>query len=259
MIKLASNAFLADQDLLHQRDRQRLRGGRGGRRATSPAGWASTIASARSSCRPGSATAEAASPRTSPRSSSWPANTGYHFQLLNAVIEVNELQKRRVIGKLSSHLGSLVGQARGAARARLQAQHRRHARGATSLVLAARLEGEGARSSPTTRSRWAGPPRRCRTVEMCDSALEALDGADAAVLVTEWPEFAELDWAEAAKRMARPLLVDGRNFLDAGALRGAGFDYEGIGREVEVSRGRRGLIGCRRSSWSAARGRGCGR
>ena len=45
--------------------------------------------------------------------------------------------------------------------------------------------------------------------------MEALDGADAAVLVTEWPEFAELDWAEAAERMARPLLVDGRNFLDA--------------------------------------------
>ena len=49
---------------------------------------------------------------------------------------------------------------------------------------------------------------------MAASALEALEGADAAVLVTEWPEFAELDWAEAAARMARPLLVDGRNFLD---------------------------------------------
>jgi UDPglucose 6-dehydrogenase len=72
-------------------------------------------------------------------------------------------------------------------------------------------------------------------VEMCDSALAALDGADAAVLVTEWPEFAELDWGDAAKRMARPLLVDGRNFLDAGTLRGAGFEYEGIGREVEAS------------------------
>ena len=51
--------------------------------------------------------------------------------------------------------------------------------------------------------------------------MEALEGADAAVLVTEWPEFAELDWAEAAKRMARPLIVDGRNFLDPeGAARG---------------------------------------
>jgi UDPglucose 6-dehydrogenase len=50
------------------------------------------------------------------------------------------------------------------------------------------------------------------------------------VLVTEWPEFAEIDWAEAAKRMNRPLLVDGRNFLDPEAVRAAGFVYEAIGR-----------------------------
>ena len=66
------------EDLLHQRDRQRLRGGRAPTCATSPAGSASTIGSARSSCRPGSAGAVAASARTSPRSSSWrrtPATT----------------------------------------------------------------------------------------------------------------------------------------------------------------------------------------
>ena len=67
---------------------------------------------------------------------------------------------------------------------------------------------------------------------MCDSALQALEGANAAVLVTEWPEFAELDWAEVANRMARPLIVDGRNFLDAETLAAAGIEYEGIGRSV---------------------------
>ena len=70
--------------------------------------------------------------------------------------------------------------------------------------------------------------------ELADSALEALDGADAAVLVTEWREFAELDWAEVARRMARPLIVDGRNFLDAKVLAAAGFEYEGIGKKLEV-------------------------
>ena len=72
---------------------------------------------------------------------------------------------------------------------------------------------------------------------MAGSALEALDGADAAVLVTEWREFAELDWAEAAARMARPLIVDGRNFLDPAALRAAGFEYEGIGKASQVAPG----------------------
>ena len=121
-------------------------------------------------------------------------NTGYHFQLLNAVIEVNELQKRRVIGKLQKHLGSLVGK-QVALLGLAFKPDTDDMREASSLVLAARLEGEGARCAPTTRS-----PRSAAgellPVEMADSALEALEGADAAVLVTEWPEFAELDWAE---------------------------------------------------------------
>jgi UDPglucose 6-dehydrogenase len=70
-------------------------------------------------------------------------------------------------------------------------------------------------------------------VELRDSAMEALEGADAAVLVTEWSEFAELDWGEAASRMANPLLIDGRNFLDPKKLVSAGFAYEGIGRATE--------------------------
>ena len=141
------------------------------------------------------------------------ANSGYHFQLLSAVIEVNELQKRRVIKKLTNHLGSLVGK-RVALLGLAFKPHTDDMRGASSLVLAARLHGEGATVSaydPVAMGRAKG---ELPEVEMCDSALAALDGAAAAVLVTEWPEFAELDWAEAAGRMARPLLVDGRNFLD---------------------------------------------
>jgi UDPglucose 6-dehydrogenase len=156
-------------------------------------------------------------------------NSGYHFQLLNAVIEVNELQKRRVVGKLKKHLGSLADR-RIALLGLAFKPDTDDMRDASSLVLAARLEGEGAEAVAydpiaADRARILLP-----TVELAHSALEALDGADAAVLVTEWPEFAELDWREAAARMARPLLVDGRNFLDPDALRAAGFEYEGIGR-----------------------------
>jgi len=158
------------------------------------------------------------------------ANSGYHFQLLNAVIEVNELQKRRVIKKLTSRLGSLVGK-RIALLGLAFKPHTDDMRGASSLVLAARLDGEGATVSAYDPVAMERASAELPEVEMCDSALQALEGADAAVLVTEWPEFAELDWSEAAALMARPLLVDGRNFLDAEALRAAGFEYEGIGRE----------------------------
>jgi UDPglucose 6-dehydrogenase len=156
-------------------------------------------------------------------------NSGYHFQLLNSVIEVNELQKRRVVGKLRKHLGSLLGK-RIALLGLAFKPDTDDMREASSLVLAARLQGEGAQVVACDPVAVNQATELLPAVSMRESALDALDGADAAVLVTEWPEFAEIDWAEAAGRMARPLLIDGRNFLDPQALRSAGFTYEGIGR-----------------------------
>jgi UDPglucose 6-dehydrogenase len=156
-------------------------------------------------------------------------NTGYHFQLLNAVVEVNELQKRRVVQKLTRHLGSLADR-RVALLGLAFKPDTDDMRDAASLVLAARLEGEGARVAgydPVAAETAAGA---LPGVELAGSALEALEGADAAVLVTEWPEFAELDWVEVARRMATPLIVDGRNFLDPEKVRAGGLVYEGVGR-----------------------------
>ncbi|HEU5143198.1 MAG TPA: UDP-glucose/GDP-mannose dehydrogenase family protein [Solirubrobacterales bacterium] len=158
-------------------------------------------------------------------------NTGYHFQLLNAVIEVNELQKRRVVQKLLAHLGSLAGR-KVALLGLAFKPHTDDMREASSLVLAARLQGEGAEVSAYDPVANEAAQGQLTGVELRDSALDALDGADAAVLVTEWPEFRQLDWGAAAARMARPLLVDGRNFLDPQQMSAAGFEYEGIGRAV---------------------------
>ncbi len=161
-------------------------------------------------------------------------NSGYHFQLLGAVIEVNELQKRRVVGKLQKHLGSLAGK-RVALLGLAFKPDTDDMREASSLVLAARLQGEGAEVVAYDPVAADAAQDLLDGVEFRESALEALDGVDAAVLVTEWREFAELDWAAAAERMSRPLLVDGRNFLDAKTLKATGFEYEGIGRAVEDS------------------------
>ena len=157
------------------------------------------------------------------------ANSGYSFQLLNAVIEVNELQKRRVIGKLERRLGSLRGK-KVALLGLAFKPGTDDMREAPSLVLAGRLLAEGANVSA-----WdpVADGRHLDGVEVAGSALEALDGADAAVLVTEWPELRELDWAEAGARMRSRLLVDGRNMLDPAEMRRYGFDYEGIGRAAE--------------------------
>ena len=202
MIKLASNAFLATKISLHQRDRQRLRGGRRRRHRGRARAWVSTTASARRSCRPGSASAARCFPKDVTALKQLAGNSGYHFQLLNSVIEVNELQKRRVIGKLEKHLGSLVGQAGRPARPGLQAQHRRHARGVEPRARGAAAGRGRRRSSPTTRSPRSRRASCCPASSCAERAMEALDGADAAVLVTEWPEFAELDWAAVAQTMA---------------------------------------------------------
>jgi UDPglucose 6-dehydrogenase len=157
-------------------------------------------------------------------------NSGYHFQLLTAVIEVNELQKRRAIGKLQKHLGTLVGKEIALLGVAFK-PNTDDIREATSLVLAGRLQSEGANVrayDPVATGRAAD---LLRGTHIAASAMEALDGADAVVLVTEWPEFRELDWAgEVKQKLARPLVVDGRNFLDRELMMRAGYTYEGVGR-----------------------------
>jgi UDPglucose 6-dehydrogenase len=157
------------------------------------------------------------------------ANSGYHFQLLNAVIEVNELQKRRVIKKLEQHLGSLAGRKVTLLGVAFK-PNTDDMRAASSLVLGARLEGEGATVAAYDPVAEHRAKELLPNVEFAPSVEEAVQGADAVILVTEWPQFAELDWAALAGRMATPLVVDGRNFLDPDAIRAAGFTYEGIGR-----------------------------
>jgi UDPglucose 6-dehydrogenase len=154
------------------------------------------------------------------------ASSGYHFQLLNAVIEVNELQKRRVIGKLVKHLGPLTGKTVALLGLAFKA-HTDDMREAPSLVLAGRLIAEGAHVRA-----W-DPVARIDSaygVEQLPEVAAVLAGAHAAVLVTEWPELLELDWAALRKIMAGGLIVDGRNLLDPSVMASAGFVYEGIGR-----------------------------
>jgi UDPglucose 6-dehydrogenase len=158
-------------------------------------------------------------------------NSGYHFQLLSAVIEVNELQKRRTIGKLQKHLGSLVDKEIALLGVAFK-PHTDDVREATALVLAHRLIGEGAHVRIYDPVALENAREMLGGATLSTSASEALDGADAMVLVTEWPEFRELDWNDVKARMRTPVVIDGRNFLDDEALLAAGFTYEGVGRSV---------------------------
>ncbi len=154
-------------------------------------------------------------------------NSGYHFQLLSAVIEVNELQKRRLVAKLEKHLGKL-GDRSIALLGLAFKPGTDDLRDAPSLVLASRLLAEGAEVRAWDPVADAG--HLLHGVTFCDSYLEAVQGADAAVIVTEWPELVGLLAPEVRAAMRHPLIVDGRNLLDPAAARAAGFLYEGVGR-----------------------------
>ncbi|MDQ8044500.1 MAG: UDP-glucose/GDP-mannose dehydrogenase family protein [Solirubrobacteraceae bacterium] len=156
-------------------------------------------------------------------------NSGYHFQLLNAVIEVNELQKRRVIQKLQKHLGSLVGK-RIALLGLAFKPETDDMREASSLVLSARLIADGADVVGYDPIAAEEAGRLLKGVELADSAAEAIAGADAVVLVTEWPEFKQLDLTATAEAMRGTVFIDGRNLLDPAAATAAGLVYEGVGR-----------------------------
>src|SRR5437764_1497708 len=122
------------------------------------------------------------------------SNSGYHFQLLSAVIEVNELQKRRVIQKLQRHLGPLRGKTVALLGLAFKA-NTDDMREAPSIVLASRLLAEGADVrawDPVVRDGDKLP----KGVEIVDSVLAAVQGADAAVIVTAWAELKELASAE---------------------------------------------------------------
>jgi UDPglucose 6-dehydrogenase len=74
-----------------------------------------------------------------------------------------------------------------------------------------------------------------RGVYFATDAMDAIEGADAVVLVTEWEQFLSLDWSDIAARMAGDLVLDGRNALDREAIAAAGLIYEGIGRGTLTS------------------------
>jgi UDPglucose 6-dehydrogenase len=157
------------------------------------------------------------------------SNTGYHLQLLSAVIEVNNLQKRRAIQKLKDELGTLAGM-RVALLGLTFKPGTDDMREAPSTVLASRLLAEGAEvrcwdpmARPAAAEPWSSTSRH-ETPEL------ALEGADAAIVVTEWPQIKEVDWAHAAAVMRRPVLFDGRNLLDPASMRELGFTYMGVGR-----------------------------
>ena len=168
---------------------------------------------------------------------------GYRPLLLEAAQAVNRMQRHVVVQRLQEKLFVLKGRTIGLLGLAFKPDTD-DLRDAPSLTIAARLLQMGAR----VRAYDPIAMNPCRqqhpelNIQYCQSVAELADGADALVLVTEWQEFRNLQLPGLVQRMARPVLVDGRNLIDPAAARRAGFDYAGIGggpaREMSsISRG----------------------
>lgn len=155
---------------------------------------------------------------------------GYRPLLLEAAQEVNQYQRHLVIQKLQEKLYVLKGRRIGLLGLAFKPETD-DLRDAPSLTIAAKL----LQMLATVKAYDPIAMPACRQqnphlkIQYCDSVIELAEDSDALVVVTEWNEFRSLDLRELARRMARPVLVDGRNLFDPGEARRAGFDYSGIG------------------------------
>jgi UDPglucose 6-dehydrogenase len=158
------------------------------------------------------------------------ADEGYDFKILHAVEAVNQLQKSRLVEKMQAHFGDLNG--RTIALWGLAFKPRTDdMREAPAITIVEKLLSKGA----TVR---AYDPEAMETgrrvlgdrITYCHHSYEALDGADALAVVTEWNEFREPDFKKIKQLLKTPVVFDGRNIYSPAMMRGLGFQYFSIGR-----------------------------
>jgi len=156
---------------------------------------------------------------------------GYEPRLIEATRMVNQDQREVVVRKLQGALKTLKGR-RIAVLGLAFKPGTDDLRDAPSESIIRALLAREARvvAFDPVAMRRAERAWRDLDIRFAPSAEDALGGSDAAVLVTEWPEFGRIDWIRMRDRMAQPIVLDGRNALDPVSLRAAGFEYIGVGR-----------------------------
>ena len=156
---------------------------------------------------------------------------GYPLRILDAVTEVNELQKKILGEKIAREFGSDLTGLTFAVWGLSFKPNTDDMRDAPSLVLIDDLLAMGARVKAFDPEAMDYARRMLGdSVEFCESGYDALKGADALVLVTEWTEFREPDFERIHGLLRKRVIFDGRNIWNPGKLRGMGFTYHCIGR-----------------------------
>jgi len=154
----------------------------------------------------------------------------YDFQILRSVEAVNELQKKRLVTKLEKHFGSLKGK-RIAIWGLAFKPRTDDMREAPAVPLIQGLLAAGASVHAYDPEAMQVAKKIFGTkVQFADQSYAALTGADALLIVTEWNEFREPDYARMRKLMRSPVIFDGRNIYNPESMKSQGFQYFSMGR-----------------------------
>jgi len=149
--------------------------------------------------------------------------------IVKAAREVNRKQRERVVDKLLAELKILKGRTVGLLGLAFK-PHTDDLREAPALDVARQLMERGARvkaHDPVAMNRFKKEHPDLAGI-LCETPEEVASDADALVLVTEWPQYRDLEWEKLAASMHTPIMLDGRHVLDRGRLTRAGFRYLGL-------------------------------
>jgi UDPglucose 6-dehydrogenase len=154
---------------------------------------------------------------------------GYNFELLKVVERVNETQKLWVIEKLKKSLWNLRGKTIGLLGLAFKG-NTDDMRNAPSIDIIEHLlqSGCSVRAYDPVAMEKARP--LIGKVQLCKNAYDTVKGADAVVVVTEWPEFKEIDLKKVKSLVQTPVFLDGRNLFNPQTVTDLGFEYHGVGR-----------------------------
>src|ERR1700722_10310503 len=159
---------------------------------------------------------------------------GYDFDLLTAVMNVNEKQRDRFVDKVREAMWTLRGK-RLAVLGLAFKGGTDDIRDSPSLDIVKRPAGEGeflVAFDPAAMARAAGQLSEFSNIAFAKSAYEACEGSDALLILTEWQEFKSMDLKAIRQTLRLPIIIDGRNLLVAEEVEAAGFVYYSMGRQA---------------------------
>lgn len=159
--------------------------------------------------------------------------SGYDFRLLTSVIEVNHNQRSHFIDRLKEYFQGQLSGKRLAVFGLAFKDNTDDIRESAAIDIIQQLVGSGAKIVAFDyQARGTAQRVLPETVAFADDPYAAAKGADAILVVTEWKEFKELDWAQLKKILKTPVIFDGRNLLKPHMMRELGFHYYAVGRPI---------------------------